>query len=287
VTFTNWGTTTVTVGKPTITGPFSQTNTCKSTIAASGSCAVNVTFSPTELGEQTGTLTLPTSYAGGPSVSVNLQGIGSQSSISVAYPGLGFPLLTYGTGTLTKPVTLKNTSTSSLSISNVQIVGGAFSQTNNCGSTVNAGASCTFNVSFAPTTATALTETDAYYGDLVIYSNDPASPVQLRLSGDGTPVSYSPKTLTFTSQVVGTTSAPQTVTVTNHGTNTLTFGSVTTTGPFGVTNTCMGGEATNAKCTISVTFSPTQSGSATGSLTLVDSGGDSPQVVTLKGTGTE
>jgi phospholipase C len=285
VTLNNWGTTTVSVGKPTISGPFSETNTCKGSLKAGGSCAVNVTFSPTEVGEQTGTLTVPTSYGGGPSVSVGLQGTGSIFGVNIAYPGLGFPLLTYGTGTLTKPVTLTNSSTSSLSISNVQVIGGAFSQTNNCGSTVLAGANCTFNISFKPTTASALRETDAYYGDLVIYSNDPASPTQLRLSGSGTPVSYAPKTLTFAAQSVGTTSAPQNITVTNHGNNTLTFGSVTTTGPFASTNTCMGGLSLNTKCTVSVTFSPTKTGAASGTVTLVDSGGDSPQVIKVSGTG--
>jgi phospholipase C len=285
VTLNNWGTTKVTVGKPTISGPFSETNTCKGSIAAGGSCAVNVTFSPTELGEQTGTLTVPTSYGGGPSVSVGLQGIGSEFGLNIAYPGLGFPLLAYSTGTLTKPVTLKNYSTSSLNISNIQVVGGAFSQTNTCGSTVVAGASCTFTISFKPTTASALPETDAYYGDLVIYSNDPASPQQLRLSGSGTPVSYTPKSLTFTAQGVGTTSPAQTITITNHGTNRLTFGSVTAAGAFAETNTCSGGLALNTKCTVSVTFTPTKSGTNTGTLTLVDSGGDSPQVINLTGTG--
>jgi hypothetical protein len=150
---------------------------------------------------------------------------------------------------------------------------------------VVAGASCTFTISFKPSTASALPETDAYYGDLVIYSNDPASPQQLRLSGSGTPVSYTPKSLTFTAQSVGTTSPAQTITITNHGTNRLTFGSVAAAGAFAETNTCSGGLALNTKCTVSVTFTPTKSGANTGTLTLVDSGGDSPQVINLTGTG--
>jgi hypothetical protein len=217
---------------------------------------------------------------------VNLQGIGSQAGMNIPYPGLGFPILTYGTGTLSKPVTLTNHSTSSLSISNLQIVGGAFGQNNNCGSTVNAGASCTINVTFAPTTASALPETDAYYGELVLYSSDPASPQLLRLSGTGTPVSYTPKSLTFAAQTVGTTSPAKTVTVTNHGTKTLTFASTATTGDFAATNTCTGGVGANGgHCTVKVTFTPTQTGTRTGTLTLVDSGGDSPQVLNLTGTG--
>jgi Abnormal spindle-like microcephaly-assoc'd, ASPM-SPD-2-Hydin len=108
----------------------------------------------------------------------------------------------------------------------------------------------------------------------------------LRLSGTGTPVSYTPKSLTYAAQTVGTTSAPKTVTVTNHGTKTLTFGSVTTTGDFAATNTCLGGVGANGgRCTVKVTFTPTQTGTRTGTLTLVDGGGDSPQVLNLTGTG--
>ena len=286
VTLTNWGTTKVTMESPTISGPFSKTTTCTGSLKPAASCAVNVTFSPTATGAQSGTLTVDTSYPGSP-WTVALQGTGSLFSLDIPYPGLSFPLLSYGTGTLSKPVTLTNHSTTAVNISNVQVIGGAFGQTNTCGSTVEPGVTCTFNVTFAPTTATALPETDAFYGDLVIYSNDPASPTQLRLSGSGTPVSYSPKSLTFAAQAVGTTSAVKTITVVNHGTNTLTFGSVSTTGAFAETNTCLGGVGKNGgRCTISVTFTPTQSGTNAGTLTLVDSGGDSPQVLTLTGTGT-
>ena len=284
VTLTNWGTSTVTVGTPSITGSeFSQTNTCHGSLKPNATCAVNVTFSPTALGSQSGTLSVSTNYAGGP-WNVALQGIGSQFSLSVPYPGLGFPLLPYGTA-LAKPVTLTNHSTSALNISNIKVVGGAFSQTNTCGSTVAPGANCTFNVTFKPSTATQLPETDAFYGALVIYSNDPASPQQLRLSGTGSPLSYSPKTLTFASQAVGTTSPAKAVTLTDHGTNALTIASVTTTGDFAATNTCSGSIAAGAKCVVSVKFTPTQTGTRTGSVTLVDSGGDSPQTITLTGTG--
>ncbi len=286
VTLTNWSTSTITVNAPTITGAqFSQTNTCKGSLKPNATCAVNVTFSPSQLGSQSGTLTVKTSYPNSP-WTVQLEGIGSQLGLNIPYPGLSFPLLTIGTGTLTKPVTLTNHSTtSSLSISNVQVVGSVFSQTNTCNGSVAPGGTCTFNVSFKPTTAAQLPQSSAYYGDLVIYSNDPASPTQLRLSGTGTAVSYTPKSLTFTAQKVGTTSAPQTITLTNHGAKTLTFGGVTAAGDFSQTNTCTGGVGTNAKCTLSVTFTPTQTGTRNGTLTLVDNDGNSPQTINLTGTG--
>jgi hypothetical protein len=43
--------------------------------------------------------------------------------------------------------------------------------------------------------------------------------------------------------------------------------------------------AAKKECEISVTFTPTQIGSRTGTLSLSDSAGNSPQVVTLTGTG--
>jgi len=285
VTLTNWGTSTVTVGTPSISGSeFSQTNTCRGSLKPNATCAVNVTFSPNALGSQSGTLTVPTNYPGGP-WTVSLEGTGSQMGFDIAYPGLSFPLITIGTGALTKPVTLTNHSTSTLNISNVQVVGGAFSQTNTCNGSITAGGSCTVNVTFKPTTATLLPESSAYYGDLVIYSNDPASPQQLRISGTGTAVSYTPKSLTFGGTLVGSTSQPMIVTLTNHGSKTLTFGSLTTAGDFAQTNTCSGGIGFNTKCTISVTFTPTQKGTRNGTLTLVDNDGNSPQVINLSGTG--
>jgi len=105
------------------------------------------------------------------------------------------------------------------------------------------------------------------------------------LSGTGTAVSYTPKSLTFSAQQVGTTSTAQTVTLTNHGSRVLTFGGVSTAGDFAQTNNCTTGVGTNAKCTISVTFTPTLTGTRTGTLTLVDNDGNSPQVLNLTGTG--
>ncbi len=285
VTLTNWSAKTVTLSAPQISGSeFTQTNNCLTSLKPTQSCAVNVTFTPSALGSQSGTLTVNTNYPGGP-WSVALQGTGSQLGMNVTYPGLTFPLVTFGTGTLSKPVTITNHSTSDLNISNIQVVGGAFGQNNTCGSTVTAGSSCTINVTFKPTTATALPETSAFYGNLVIYSNDPASPQQLRISGTGTALSYAPKALTFPGQAVGSTSAAQIITLTNHGAKALTIAGITPAGDFAATNSCAAAIASNAKCTISVTFTPTKTGTRTGTLTLIDSDGASPQTINLTGTG--
>lgn len=96
----------------------------------------------------------------------------------------------------------------------------------------------------------------------------------------------SPTSLSFGTVAVGNTSAPQTVTVKNHEQITLNFTSILTTAGFAIkNNTCGASIAAGATCAVSVTFSPTASGPATGALTFTDDAGNNPQVVSLSGTG--
>jgi hypothetical protein len=56
-------------------------------------------------------------------------------------------------------------------------------------------------------------------------------------------------------------------------------------GAFAQTNTCGTSLGAGANCTIAVTFTPTASGSLTGSITITDNASGSPQTVSLTGTG--
>jgi len=167
----------------------------------------------------------------------------------------------------------------------VQVIGG-FAQTNNCGASVAAGAVCTFNVSFKPTTATSVTSWSGFFGSLVIYDSDPASPQTVLLSGTATAVTLSPAKVEFGSQPVGTTSAPIPVKVTNSGTTTLTFASIVANGNFAETDNCLGGVLPQGNCTIQITFTPSVAGTITGTLVLNDNDGASPQTINLTGNGT-
>ena len=55
VTVTNPGTTAASMSSIGVTGPFAQTNTCGTSLAAGASCTVSVTFAPTAAGAATGT----------------------------------------------------------------------------------------------------------------------------------------------------------------------------------------------------------------------------------------
>jgi phospholipase C len=285
LTLTNWAATgNITIESVAVTGDFAFKSSCTNKVLGPGHlCYVTVTFSPTAFGPRTGTLTITNVGSTSPQI-VNLVGTGSQGELSVYYPGLVFSQRAFGTISGPKTVTLTNVGSTPLTISNVQVIGG-FAQTNNCGSSVAAGATCTFKVTFRPTTATAVPSWKAMFGNLIIYDSDPASPQMVLLSGDGTAVTLSPASATFGSQAVGTTSAPIPVKVTNSGSNMLTFASIVATGDFAETNNCAGGVVSQGSCTINITFTPSQTGTRTGTVVLSDNDGASPQTITLTGTG--
>jgi hypothetical protein len=99
-----------------------------------------------------------------------------------------------------------------------------------------------------------------------------------------------PDHLTFSTQVVGTTSAAKIVTLKNSGTKSLSITKITITGTnggsFTQTHTCGSSLAVGASCTISVRFSPKGSGTRIALLSVSDNGVGSPQTVALSGIGT-
>ncbi len=98
-------------------------------------------------------------------------------------------------------------------------------------------------------------------------------------------VTLSASSLTFTSEPVGTPSATQTVTLNNTGTAALSISGIQASGDFGETNNCTSSVAAGSSCTITVTFTPTTSGSRTGAVSITDNASNSPQSVSLTGTG--
>src|SRR5437870_4414690 len=117
----------------------------------------------------------------------------------------------------------------------------------------------------------------------------------MTLSGNctGHGVGLAPTSLDFGNQLLATTSAPMTVTLTNTGAAALTINSFAASSDFAATSTgasaCPTSPATlpaGANCTINVTFTPTASGARTGTLSLTDNAGGSPQIMTLSGNGT-
>ena len=104
-----------------------------------------------------------------------------------------------------------------------------------------------------------------------------------------TTATLSVTSLVFGNQVVGLTSASQSVTVTNSGTVAINIASISITGTnsadYAETNTCRGSLAVGTSCMIFVTFTPTAIGARTASISIFDNASNSPQTVSLTGTG--
>jgi subtilase family serine protease len=102
-------------------------------------------------------------------------------------------------------------------------------------------------------------------------------------------VTLSVTSLAWGNTVVGATAAAKPVTVTNSGTGTLNISGIAVSGDFALaasTKPCGSTLAVGKSCIIKVTFTPTQVGARTGSLTITDNAANSPQTVALSGTGT-
>ncbi len=104
---------------------------------------------------------------------------------------------------------------------------------------------------------------------------------------------YVPLTLTFSSASLnfgllqtGLTSTAQTVTVTNASPHSAAFTGITASGDYAQTNTCPATLTSGLSCTISITFSPTATGTRNGAVTLKDNSPGSPsQTIGLTGIG--
>jgi carbon monoxide dehydrogenase subunit G len=162
--------------------------------------------------------------------------------------------------------------------------GAPFSQTNNCPSSLAVNAQCKITITFSPTAI------GTQSGTVTVTDSAPTSPQSIVLKGSGvTPTSLIPLNLHFGVVPVGTQSSPMVTTVTNNATTAITFSGIVITGAqhadFSQTNTCSGGLAANAKCTVTVTFTPNATGTRLANVVLTDSGIDSPQNIALFGTG--
>jgi hypothetical protein len=264
-------------------GNFTQTNDCGASLAAGAHCTITVSFSPTSTGLDSGAITLSDSTPSSP-VAIPLSGTGVNGPVLTASPARAiFTSQTVGTSSKPLPVTLVNTGNSGLNITGISLAGqdpSDFTQTNNCGASLAAGGVCIVNVTFTPTTG------GSRMASIAISGTEPGSPQSVELVGTalGPTATVSPTALTFASQTVGTTSTAQTATLTNSGNAPLSITGISASSDFAQTNTCGTSLAIGSNCQISVTFSPTAAGNATGNITVAQSVGG-PQTVALSGIG--
>jgi hypothetical protein len=281
ITLTNFGGSNINLLTLSATGQFSKTNSCPSVLVPAASCSISVTFTPSALGAASGTISLSDdSYNLGPLQTLLLNGTGTAPAATIAPASISFPAQIIGTSSKTSKVTVQSSGTGPLRVTSVTLTG-PFTQTNNCSGSIAPAALCTIVLTFSP----------AVVGPAsgVLTVTDNAGTQSVDVSGNGSaPVTFSAASLSFGTLGLSNTSAAKTVTVTNRQSAALTFTgiSVPAGGPFAISsNTCGTGLAAGATCTVGVTFTPAAMGAATGTLAFADSAIDSPQAVSLSGTG--
>jgi hypothetical protein len=177
-------------------------------------------------------------------------------------------------------VTVYDLGADPLTVSSVAISGDFAVASNNCTTVPPAGGSCAIGVTFTPTQVGTLT------GTLTITDSSAGSPHMVQLFGVGGQLSMvpSPSTVSFASQLIGTSTA-QNVTLTNPSAFNVQITKIQVTGDFTEDNSCQSLMLPSYSCLVDVTFTPTATGTRTGTLTITDNAPNSPQTVTLTGIG--
>ena len=207
-------------------GPFTRATggqggagTCAGTLNAGATCTINVVFTPTAPGAATGSLTIAGTGATVTGSPVGLSGTGAAAvrSFTATPNPLAFGNVHTGS-TSTLGVTVTNTG-------NVALAGGSFTGLSgvfthpaggaggNCGTTLAIGASCTYNVRFAPGT-----NTTTSFSETLTIGFTGATSVGVNVTGHGTAaratVTITPNPLLITLPT-GQLSGTSTVTLTN------------------------------------------------------------------------
>ncbi|MBI3485004.1 MAG: choice-of-anchor D domain-containing protein [Acidobacteria bacterium] len=199
VTLTNTGGTVLNISSLTISGDYSKTDNCGASVTAAGSCTINVTFTPSTTGTRSGAVTITDDAAGSPHI-ISLTGNGvTPPGVSLSPTSLTFNPQLVGSTSAAQTVTLTNTGGATLTISNMALGGanaGDFTRSDNCGGSVNGGASCVITVIFKPTAAGNRAAT------VTINSNAGGSPHSVALDGTGTDFSVGAASGSSTSATV-------------------------------------------------------------------------------------
>ena len=282
VTVTNNQSVALNFSNISVPAPFAQTNNCGLSLAAGTTCTVSVTFSPTAIQNYSATLAIANDGPNAPQ-SVPVTGYGTApvnyTPKQISFPDQGI----YSTSTAV-PITFTNNEPTPLTLG-IQTAA-PFAQTNTCGLSLAAGATCTISVTFTPTVV-------QYYSGALTISGAPGSPISIPVVGNGIiPVSFTPKVggLYFSHQIANTPSVPQAVTITNDQRSPLTFTSMSSSAAFPFTTNCgngLGGGtlAPGATCAVQISFDPPAAAAYSANLLVYENAYGSPITIPLQGTG--
>jgi hypothetical protein len=226
---------------------------------------------------------------------VGLSSCAGYTSAAKTGPGTsGAGVLSASTTTLTfgdvavasstmQSLTVTNTGTAAVNVSQATITGAAFTVVGGTpAGAIQIGQSAAMQIQFAPTASGATS------GTITIISDASNSPLAISLTGTGAQagLSVSPSTWNFGNMTVGQTTS-QNVKLTNTGNSNVVINMANVAGSaFGIAGftsptTLPAGQS----LTFAAQFAPTATGAATGSITFTDNAPNSPQTLSLSGTG--
>lgn len=238
---------------------------------------------------------------------------GDHTVVLLSSQSLTFPATQVGAVSSSKQVVLTNVGSDALTITGIA-ASGDFVQTNNCGSSLAAGASCTINVVFGPSTIGQRTGTlaittlsapvksvlltgPAYQSVITISISDAvlvtedvitisiSDAVLVTVSDAVGMLAVSPSSLSFGPIDVDADSSAMQITVTNTGDALVAISDVQVIGMFSATDDYDGALSQDESFTIDVVFSPTSAGAKAGSIVITSDASNDPVTVPLSGTG--
>jgi hypothetical protein len=287
VTLSNSGGADLTVNQATLSGAgFAMSSLALPlTLQAGATASITITFAPPASGSFSGSVTFATtSDQQDSTVVLKFSGNGvSAGTLSPNPSSIAFGSIQVGSNSV-KSETLTNSGGSAVTISQATASGAGFSISGlNLPVTLNPNQGVTFNVTFAPASAGAVS------GTVSIVSDASNSPLSIALSGTGLTagaLTASPSSVNFGNVTVGSNKSVP-VTVTNTGGASVTISSATAsgtgfsfTGP-GLPTTLTAGQS----ATFNAIFTPLAAGAASGTLTINSNAGNPTLSVPLSGTG--
>ena len=280
-----------------LSGDFTDVTSCGNTLAGGATCAVTLTFVPTQPGTRSGLLTIMAGANFSP-VYVSLSGTGlallpvTNDAITFGSVPVGQPAVQ--SFQITQPLTsLTATTTGPYTLTLVQNSGFGFGDPPSSAYATSATAACPgcfLGVQFIPTAA------GSEPGTLTLSSSGGGQPYVIQLSGAGTGTSglvLTPVARDFGSVPVHSTGGAVLFTLTNlvaTGTAVMVT-APTVSGDFVISSAISGGQPCTgslgytASCLIELQFSPTATGTRAGTLTVSTSGGSASAALTGTGTG--
>ncbi len=233
---TNTGEGTLSIYSITANSDFAQTNDCPATLEEEETCIIEATFIPTVSGNFFGLLSVSDDATGSPHVA-NMWGYGTSSDITLLPASINFGNQTINKSSLAYDVRFLNNGNSAITITSIDTGSTVFTQTNDCGSTLEPTAYCTISVTFSPTSLGEIN------GEVTITDSASGSPHNIDLMGTGIDPIYpdidiSPNFWDFGNVLVGDTSETKTFTVKNTGVVDVVISSIDTNSEFAQTNDC-------------------------------------------------